>query len=68
MMIKLPFLSVILACVAFSASALAQTAKEAATPQPPAAEKIEWAKGLDAAVAEAAKDNRPVITYFTFDT
>ncbi len=30
--------------------------------------KIEWAKSLAAAMALSAKDGRPVISYFTFDT
>lgn len=29
---------------------------------------IVWAKSLPAALAQSAKDGRPVITYFTFDT
>ncbi len=31
------------------------------------APKIEWAESLDAALAQSAKDGRPVITYWTFD-
>ncbi len=33
----------------------------------PQAQGIEWGKDLDAAMAQSAKDGRPVITYFTFD-
>jgi len=32
------------------------------------AEAIEWAKDLETAMAQSAKDGRPVITYWTFDT
>jgi hypothetical protein len=32
------------------------------------AETIEWAKDLDEAMKVSAKDGRPVITYWTFDT
>ncbi len=31
-------------------------------------EKIDWAKDLDAAMAQSAKDGRPVIAYLTFET
>lgn len=49
-------------CLMLSASvnAFAQESKSA--------EQIEWVKDLDAAMAQSAKDGRPVITYFTFDT
>jgi hypothetical protein len=32
------------------------------------AEAIEWVKDLETAMAQSAKDGRPVITYWTFDT
>jgi hypothetical protein len=32
------------------------------------ADTIEWAKDLDAAMAQSAKDGRPVIAYLTFET
>ena len=28
--------------------------------------KFEWAKDLDSAMAQSAKDGRPVVTYWTF--
>lgn len=31
------------------------------------APQIEWAGNLDAALAQSAKDGRPVITYWTYD-
>ena len=31
-------------------------------------ETIEWAKDVDTAMAQAAKDGRPVLAYLTFET
>ena len=33
-----------------------------------AADKISWQHDLERALAQSAKDGRPVIAYFTFDT
>ena len=33
-----------------------------------AGDGIEWAESLEKAKAESARDGRPVIAYFTFDT
>lgn len=30
--------------------------------------QFEWVKDLDTAMAQSAKDGRPVIAYFTFET
>ncbi len=32
------------------------------------ADTIEWSKDLEAAMAQSAKDGRPVIAYLTFET
>lgn len=42
----------------------AQEKKEEQKPS----EGIEWLKDLDQGMKQAAKDGRPVITYFTYDT
>jgi len=31
-------------------------------------DQIEWAQDLESAKAQSAKDGRPVIAYFTFET
>lgn len=43
-----------------------ETSKEA--PKEVLSEGIEWLKDLDQGMKQSAKEGRPVITYFTYDT